>query len=302
MSVLQFPPPRRRGLLFHGFVILALITLIILSIWNISRFNVGTIFILNLLLMLAAFTLLPLMGYRAYSVIQGNYTLDRERITIQWGLRYEDLPLSDIEWVRSALDLTTPLPLPRFRLPGSVLGFRRHPDLGVVEFLASETRNLLLIATAKRVFAISPADPIIFVREFQRFIELGSLTSMPARSIYPSFIIARAYDSALARYLWLSGLFLNIGLIIWVSLLTPNLTRVPLGFSPYGEPLGPFPPLRLLLLPLLSASSFVVGWLAGLFFYRQPQQQIIAFIIWASSSLTSLLFLLAVLFTITTPI
>ncbi|MDO9128726.1 MAG: hypothetical protein Q7U34_02560, partial [Anaerolineales bacterium] len=106
----------------------------------------------------------------------------------------------------------------------------------------------------------------------------------------------------LARYLWLAGLSLNIGLSIWVSLLIPALGRVPLGFQPSGAPREPVAGAQLLLLPILSVSFFAVGWIAGLYFYRREDQRTLAFILWAASALTALLFLLAVLFVVTTPI
>ncbi|NOY98188.1 MAG: hypothetical protein GXP40_03150 [Chloroflexi bacterium] len=302
MNENYFPPPRQRGLLIHGILLLILASLAVWGFWSASRADVGPAFMLYILLALAAFLPLPIIGYRAYALLRANYHLGRDNLRLVWGLRVEELPLSDIEWVRPATDLTTPLRLPRLRLPGSLLGLRRHPDLGMVEFLASGTEGLLLLATAKRVFAISPADPRAFAREFQRAIELGSLTPVAARSTYPSFVVAQAWESLLARYLWLSGLLLNVGLLIWVSLLIPGLQSVPLGFSPTGEPLGPFPPVRLMLLPLVSAVLFLAGWLAGLYFYSHEEQRILAFITWGSSTLTGLLFLLAVLFAAATPI
>ena len=47
---------------------------------------------------------------------------------------------------------------------------------------------------------------------------------------------------------------------------------------------------------------FGVGWLAGLFFYREERHQPLGVIVWISSALSSLLFLLAALFIVTTPI
>src|SRR6266540_4032384 len=123
-----------------------------------------------------------------------------------WGFRFEDIPLTDIEWVRPASDLTSPLLLPRFRLPGAVLGTRRHPDLGLVEFIASSSRNLILIATSKRIFAISPRDAAGLVQTFARATEMGSLMRTEAKSVYPSFLITQAWESAIARFLWMSGI------------------------------------------------------------------------------------------------
>jgi hypothetical protein len=46
----------------------------------------------------------------------------------------------------------------------------------------------------------------------------------------------------------------------------------------------------------------LVGWIAGLYFYRWERERVLAFIVWGSGTLTSLLFLLAVLFVVTTPV
>ena len=117
-----------------------------------------------------------------------------------------------------------------------------------------------------------------------------------------TFLLARAWDNLTARFLWLSGLLLNLGLIAWVTFLVPAVSRVSLGFDPSGAPLEAVSSVRLILLPLLSALLFVTGIIAGLFFYREEKGQPLAVIVWGSSALTSLLFLLAVLFIVTTPI
>jgi hypothetical protein len=56
------------------------------------------------------------------------------------------------------------------------------------------------------------------------------------------------------------------------------------------------------LLPIESALLFLGGLFAGLYFYRWETHRVLAVIIWASSTLTSLLFLIAVFFIISTPV
>src|SRR5690606_29182607 len=138
-----------------------------------------------------------------------------------------------------ASDLSNPLALPRFRLSGAVIGTRRHPDLGLVEFIASNSRNIILIATSKRVFAISPKDAASLVRTFARATEMGSLSPAEPVSVYPSFIVTQAWQTPIARFLWVSGLLLNIGLIVWVGILIPTLNQIPFGFDAFGAPNDP---------------------------------------------------------------
>jgi hypothetical protein len=250
----------------------------------------------------AALILLPLLAYRLYALNRSYYSLDRDRLTLKWGLRIEQIPISDIEWIRPMAALAGSLPQPFLALPGSVLGVRRHTDLGLVEYLASDPNDLLLIAASGKVFAISPEDPTLFMEDVQRAIEMGSLTPVVSRSVYPSFVVSQAWDSLLARFLWLAGLFLNIGLLAWVSLMEPSLDKVSLGFLPSGQPRPPSPGLWIMLLPVVSLVFFLAGWIAGLLIYRRPDHRPMAFILWASGVLSSFLFLLAVLFILTTPV
>ncbi|HAV78318.1 MAG TPA: hypothetical protein DCX53_13305 [Anaerolineae bacterium] len=298
----HFPPAKRSGLIIHGTTILALATVSAWGFWNLSRAEVGPMFVSYLLAALFAFAPIPFLGYRAYALQRADYYIDRDSLAVIWGLRVEDIPLTDIEWMRPASDLTRPLLLPRFRVPGAVLGTRRHPDVGLVEFVASDTKNIILIATSKRVFAISPQNPAALVQTFARATELGSLSPAQPVSVYPSFIITQAWESPVARFVWMSGLFLNLGLILWVGILIPSLSQIPFGFNALGEPNETASSTQLILLPLVSAFMYVIGIISGLYFYRWDRQRPLAYIVWISSTVCAILFLMAVLFLVTTPI
>jgi hypothetical protein len=297
----EFPPPRQRGLLLHGFFILVLLAVLIIALWQVFQVSVGPSFTIYVVLALGSFIGLPFLGYRAYALWKASYTLDRDNLRIEWGLRGEDVPISDVEWVRSPQDLSSPLRLPMVRMPGAVLGTRRHPDLGDVEFLASDSRKLLLVATARQVFAISPADAAGFINNFQHAIEQGSLIPGASHSQYPSFVLSLAWDNLLARYLWLAGLFLNIGLLAWVTATIPGLETIALGFSPTGEPLV-VPAVQLILLPIMSLLLYMTGFIAGLYFFRWEEYKTLAFILWGAGAFSSLLFLVSVLVLVNTPI
>jgi hypothetical protein len=302
MNTGQFPPPKQRGLLIHGIILFVLIVVVVVGFIQLSSADVGPAFLIWLLVSLAAFVPIPFFAYRIFALYRGSYEIDRDSLAIHWGLRVEDIPLSDIEWIRTAEDLTNPLNLPALPLPGALLGIRRHPDLGSVEFIASDAKKLLLIATAKRVFVISPDNPSGLAQTFARATEMGSLAPTEAKSVYPSFIVSQAWESGMARYLWLSALFLNIGLFIWASLIIPSTPQVALGIQASGGTLETVPSSQLIIFPVASLLLAVAGWIAGLYFYRWEREHILAFIVWGSSTFTSLLFLLAVLFIVTTPV
>lgn len=302
MNIGHFPPSKQRGLIIHGIIIAVLTVLASIGFVNLTRTEAGPAFLVSLLISLVAFAPIPFFVYRAYSLFRADYHLDRNSISITWGLRLENIPLTDIEWIRSAEDLTHPISFPALPIPGGLLGIRRHPDLGTIEFLASDSKKLLLVATAKRVFVISPEDAAGFMQTFAHVTELGSIIPADAKSVYPSFIIIQAWQSGLARYLWLTALFLNLGLFIWASIIIPSTPSVAFGPQFAGSPLETVPSTQLIIFPLASLLLSVTGWVAGLYFYRWDKERILAFIVWGSSTLTSLLFLLSVLFVITTPV
>ena len=262
---------------------------------------VGLLFVGFILVGLLAFAPVPLLGYRAYALYRAQYRLDRDTLELSWGLRKELSPLADIEWVRPTDEGRNRVPPPAISLPGAVLGLRRHPELGLVEFLSSRGRQLLLVGTPQRVYAISPAEPQRFLETFARAVELGSLRALEPQSQFPSFVFARAWGSGLVRYLWLAALFLNLGLIAWISLLIPASAQVALGYQPDRTP-DLVPSVQLTILPLVSVLLGVVAWIAGLYFYRLEQRRAVALLVWAGGAFTGLLFLVALLFIATAPI
>jgi hypothetical protein len=297
----NFPPARSRGRTLHIILIGVLTVLVVLFSVLASRQPISLAFTLFVLLDVLFFIPIPVLVYRLYSLSRGNYSLDRDQLTLSWGLRLEQIPISDIEWVRPLSALARPFPMPFLRLPGSVLGLRHHPDLGPIEFLASDEKSLLLVATSRQIFAISPEATLNFLQETQHAIEMGSLSQAISKSVYPSFVVAQAWDSLLARYLWLAGFFINVGLLAWVSLMVPALGRISLGFLPSGAARPSSPGLYLILLPIVSIFFYLVGWVCGLMIYRSEERRPMALIVWASGVVSSLLFLLAVLFIVITP-
>jgi len=301
MNTGLFPPSKRRGLVAHGLLIACLAALSGWGFLRLSTTPIGPGFVFFILIGLLAFAPIPLLGYRAYALHRASYQIDRDSLELRWGLRDEIIPLADIEWVRPAEDLTQPLTAPPMVLPGAILGLRRHPDLGIVEFLASSARGLLIVGTSRRVYAISPAEPVEFLDTFARAVELGSLREARPRSRYPSFVFSNAWASGLVRYLWLATLFLNLGLAAWISLLIPSSPTFALGWRPNQSPEA-VPSTQLIIVPLASIMLNLVGWIAGMFLFRWTKRRAIAFMLWTFGAISSLLFLLAVLFIVAAPV
>ncbi|MEW5870450.1 MAG: PH domain-containing protein [Chloroflexota bacterium] len=292
---LTFRPEQRLGLVFHVVAIAVLAAAAGLGLWQAMGASVGPVFLMYLLPGLMAAAATPLLAYRAYALRTAVYTLEREGIRLRWGLRLEDIPMDAVKWVHRAAELRMALPLPRLRWPGSVVGVQRAAGLGEVEFMAGDARQLVLIGTPGRVYAISPANPAAFLNGFQRVTEMGSLSPLPARSLYPTVLLRRVWADRPARALLLGGLALSLLLLIWVSLAIPGRSQVSLRFLPDGMPGELIPSVRLLL-PVLNAIFYLVDVLLGLFFFRRSDSQPLAYLLWGSGALSPVLFLVGTFF------
>src|SRR5512140_782901 len=83
----SFPPPKQRGLIVHGAIVLVLAVITSISFINLTRADVGPVFLISLLALLASFTPIPFFIYRTYSLWRADYHLDRDSLAINWGLR-----------------------------------------------------------------------------------------------------------------------------------------------------------------------------------------------------------------------
>lgn len=290
-----FRPARRSGLIFHSLAAILVAGGSVAAFWFAFRQPIGFLFVLFILLGLLLFFPLPLLLYRGYALLNARYIIERDGLRLRWGLRAEDIPLPEIEWVRPAADLAFQLPVPRLSMPGAVTGMLNVPDLGTVEYLASDRAAILLLATPHRVYAISPVDPVAFVRAFRDATEMGSLTPIDSFSARPAAFLRGVWGNPAARWLLAAGAIFVTALFILVTLLIPGLNQVSLGFDPTGQPAEPGQPGQLLLLPILGVLTFITDLIGGLFFYRWEEQRPVAYLLWAGAIITPVLLLVAVL-------
>ena len=291
-----FRPPRRAGMFIHLGFILLLLGASALGLYLASRANLGLVFLLYLLPGIAAVILVPILTYNLYCLRTAQYSLERDGLRLRWGLRVEHIPMTSVLWIHSQAEMTTPLPKPVLRLPGAVVGVRQLPGGKALEYLASQGQGLVLIGIEERIFAISPDDANGFQYAYQRLTELGSLTPIPARSIYPSFLLNRVWVDRPARLITLTSLALSLVLLVWVSLVTPGRSQVHLGFYPDGLPGDLVPAVQLLLLPILNGLIVLADLFAGLFFYRREETHDLAYLIWGVSAVIPVFFLAGVFF------
>ncbi len=284
----EFLPPRTTGALLQGGLLLLFAGAGAFFFYSAVQEPSGVNFLLAMLIALVLFVPLPLLGYRLMALLNGVYLLNREGLAIRWGLRREDIPLDAIEWIRPASQVGFRLPLPWLRWPGAVLGRRLVAELGHVEFISSDARQMLLVATPDRVFAISPENAKGFMAAFQRVNELGSLMPLHAQSVYPRVFIGRVWEDPIGRWLIIGGFGVGLLLLIGVAIAVPGLGEIA-----WVEPGTTAPGERLILLPVLNGIIWLINLGVGMLLYRQgDDQRLAAFLLWGTSALTGVLLLI----------
>lgn len=292
----DFRPPRQRGFILHfGALLLNLAIIGFLALQTFNQQERG-FFILYLIAGVIIFLPIPVIAYRLFALLRSRYTVDREGIGIQWGLREEVIPMADIEWIRLAGDLAFDLPLPPVSVQGAVLGSHYHRDIGHIEYIASDASNLLLIAARDRVYAISPKDVRGFLNASARSAELGSITPISGKSSSANFLVTALLKDKVSRILLLLGIILSIVLLIATSFIIPMRESIPLGFNPIGQTADSSPSERLLLLPVLSLLMLVIDISLGAYLYRKEGFRTASYLAFAASLIMPLSFIGVVVF------
>jgi hypothetical protein len=294
-TVNVFLPARKKGLLVMGCTALLLLIASGMAFYLSYAATTGLEVILWIIVGALLAMLILLLIYRGYALITASYDVRRESLKIKWGLRSEEIPTGDIEWVRPARDLAFSLPLPRIWWAGAILGVKDVEGLGPVEYLAADASGLLLVAAPDMVFAISPEDEAGFLRAFRHASELGSLSPTLPQSVQPSLLLGRIWQDRTSRWLILAGLGVVIILLVFVTAFIPTLESINFGFTPSGTAtLEPTSPERLLLLPVLNALAWMADLLAGLYYFRHEEKRPMAYLLWGSSVLLGLILTIGV--------
>lgn len=285
----EFHPPKRTGALFQGALILIFAGVGGYFFYLATQDQTGLDFLLHMMIALVVFSPLPLLVYRLYALITSTYVLRRDGLLIKWGLRREDIPLDTIEWIRPVADLGFRLPMPWLRWPGAILGSRRVPELGTVEFISSDTAHMIMVATPVKIYVISLSEPQAFLNFFQQINEMGSLMPLAPQSIYPTVLLGHVWEDRWARILILLSFGIGLILLVVVGIAVPGLDSIP--WLDSGEPA---PAERLLLLSVLDGMVWLFNLLLGIFLYRRGDDlKIAGYVLWGTSALTGLLLLLA---------
>jgi hypothetical protein len=293
---IEHRPLFRYGAVLHLGILLINVSLSGFLLYLSFTTQVQGIFVVYLIASILTFLPFPYFLYRLFSLLRAKYHISRDGLGIQWGLRTEDIPITNVEWVRLPADLVTDMEFPRFIMPGALLGNVNHRDLGRVEFIASSKKNLVYVATPEKVFALSPENRNAFLNDFYRSAELGSISPIDKQSTQPQFIVSSLFRDKVSRGILLASILISLILLVIVTFIIPTRSTVPLGLEAVGVNREESSAGRLILLPILSLFVFFIDFGYGSYLYRKRGFKNAAYLIFASSLILPLSFSILLVF------
>ena len=286
----SYLPFRKKGAWALSILLLLALSAAMVFFWRSSLTSDTLLFAIFLGAGILCLLPVPMLAYRLLALFRAYYLLDRNYLTIHWGLRTELIPLREVHWMRPVDSILPMLKKPKLALPGAYLGFRTIESVGKVEYLADDLEGAILIATGKSAYVISPADAAGFLASFYRFVELGNIDTVAATSIQPAFVLGRLMDDRVIRWLVLAGFVINAAAFVLTLPVITSRSQVTFGYSLAGT-VSVVPSVQLLLLPVLSAIIFLVDIISGAFFFRNDGQRFLTYLVIGSAGVTGLLIL-----------
>lgn len=284
-------PPRLLSLVFDlGLGFLALVSALVLLVLGSGSAARNSI---PLFVALAAMLLVVTLffAYRVFLILTTRYQLTRSALELHWGFQRELIPLDRVEWAHPVSDFDSPMPLPGFLLPFQYYGKRTIRGLGVVEFAATDRRNMVLIQAGERHFVISPPDAHAFAREFENLSQLGVTVPVEPISQNARTMLGEIMQDGMAKKLFVAGV---LGLLVLVVVtIALSATRLTVTWIT----LELVPSNRLLLLLLVGALDWLLNtFLGGYFYLRGLLEKRWVFLFWSWSVVISLILAAAAVF------
>lgn len=277
------PYPTRSGLIALTLTTICAVAAIFLVNQLLLQNNPLKIFTYSIWILLAV-SLTGLAGYWAFIVFRLNYHLNRNGISIQWGLGRQLIPFKAIEQIISGQHLQSLQPnVKAINIAGLRVGQIQHTDYGQLTFRnTAPLEQSLLIVTNQQAFMISPRQPQAFIEAWQVRRELGPTQNWTTH-------IQRNWPLNLPLLAdpltwWLLGLaavlcFALFGYIAWRYADLP--IALPVHFNNLGRADRIAGKIVLFSLPAAGALVWLINGVLGILAYAR--EKIAAYFLWGST-------------------
>ncbi|GAB4423619.1 MAG: hypothetical protein Kow0031_02220 [Anaerolineae bacterium] len=289
-------PSRSKIILLAATLLGALLTLA--SVDRLFRQTEPPGMFLALAVTLTALAATLLLGYLALIVFNVRYKLNRNGLTIYWGVNRQRIPFNHIRQIVPATERAGEMAFQGINLGGLRLGRGVLRDHGPLQFKGTGSiEQSLLVITPERAYLVSPAEPARLLKAWADRQPLG-----PTQQWHEDTRPLRPFNTPLltdqlAWSLIAGGVLLLIGLLGYISLNYPELPgALPIHFDSLGRADRIAPKVFLFTLPAVGGIVWLTNFLLGSLIYRR--ERLGAYLLWGSTAAVQLSLWVA-LFTIT---
>lgn len=256
-----------------------------------SSVGAGSLVLLLLVLLLAPVTLIACLYAVGFLLLQ--YRWSRNGLVISGGLARLLVPMRAIQGIYTAAEDDSGLPFQGLRFVGHNMGRVMTASGKRIVYLATAPAEACLyVVTARRIYAISPADREEFLRRFEAERSLGPVAdwheTVQVSWVLHSLVWRDYVGAALAATALLAGiLLLSMAFVVYPGL--PG--AVAMHFDPLGRPDLMVPPERIFYLPLIGSCVTVANFVLAIAFY--DRERLISYFLWGSAALVQVLLIVA---------
>ncbi len=292
----QPAPGLGRGYLFVGTLVGAIFTLIALNL--LFQQETPPQMFVALSGVLVALSVTMLLGYLALIAANIRYHLNRNGLTIYWGVSRQRIPFNDIEQIVPASEHVDGVTFQGINLAGLRLGRGVLAGGRSLKFRGiAGAEQSLLILTAQQAYLISPRAPAQMIEAWQARQAIGPTQQWHegTRPLWP--FDTPLLSDQLAWSLIGGGVLLLIAMLGYISLNYPELpATLPVHFNGLGRADRIAPKVFLFTLPAVGAIVWLTNFLLGSVVYRRERMG--AYLLWGSNAAVQLSLWVA-MFTIT---
>lgn len=216
----------------------------------------------GLLVILAA-----VFAFWAYACFTMRYVLDRTGLVINWGPVRCHVPIDRIEALVHGRGEHRPQVM-GLGWTGYHVGRGYVEPFGSVLFFSTHRspEDLIYVQTAGATYGLSPANPIRFISEAQRFQQAAK--PEPRAPVERDVIAAHPiWADRVAQRLAFAGIALNVALWGYLFAVYPGLAdEIPIEFPPVGEITTLAARIEILKIPATAAAILTVNLIGALAF------------------------------------
>ncbi|MBN1886873.1 MAG: DUF1648 domain-containing protein [Thermoflexales bacterium] len=284
---MEWKTERQLGIRVTVGIVAWLVIFDLLLIWIVVQLPVTFLtFVIGLVVLLS----LPIFAFLVYYLLGlrgSSYALDRNVLTINWGMTQHTIPMAAIERLVPGTEIASKFRFLGGYWPGLWVGRGQVAGLGLAHFYATTVvwNELLFALTPGRAFVISPAERTRFVEAFAQRKAMGPTQEVKYAYRHPELFDWPLWRDKLGLSLVGSAalaLLLLFGFLAWRF---PDLPgTLPLHYDLAGQADRMGERVLIFNLPVIGLLALVANSGLGGVLYRR-KEQFAAYLLWTGALL-----------------